>query len=158
VIAFAEVRDRVAADWTAARTAEALTVVAEGFRDEVAGGLTLADLAGRVGREVESVLRVARDGSAPGVPAALVTEVFDAEEGAVLVHADGDEVVVARISAIEPFDPRRPENVPIVEALNTRFRQAAAGDMLALFTAALRNQAGVYVNEDLIETTLAQFQ
>jgi hypothetical protein len=48
--------------------------------------------------------------------------------------------------------------VPIVEALNTRFRQAAAGDILALFTAALRNQAGVYVNEDHIESTLAQFQ
>jgi hypothetical protein len=102
--------------------------------------------------------RQARGGDVPGVPPALVGGMFGAEEGAVLVHADGDGVILARLAGVNAFDPEAPESAAVLETLRNQFRGQAAGDVLALFTAALRLQAGVYVNEDLIETTLAQFQ
>ena len=78
----AEVRDRVAADWTAARTAEALTTLADGYVAELDGGLTLAALAERLDRPIASAGPLTRGDTAEGAPPALVAEVFAAEPGA----------------------------------------------------------------------------
>ena len=52
VIPLAEIRDRVAADWTAARTADALGKLAVGYIGELDAGLDFAALAERLGRAV----------------------------------------------------------------------------------------------------------
>ena len=50
VIPLAEIRDRVAADWTATQTADALTKLAVGYIGELKAGLSFTDLAARLGR------------------------------------------------------------------------------------------------------------
>ncbi len=158
VIPLAEIRDRVAADWTEARTAEALSALAEGYRAEIAGGLPLADLAARLGRTIETARPVARGGAAPNLPATIMTDIFAGAEGDVAIEADGADVILARLTVIEPFDPALPENGALLESLRSQYGEQIAGDTLALFVAALRNRSGVTVNESLIETTLTQFQ
>ena len=59
-------RDRVAADWTAARTAEALTRLTDGYVAELDGGLTLAALAERLGRPLATVAPLTRGDTARG--------------------------------------------------------------------------------------------
>ena len=68
LLPLAEVRDRVAADWTAARTAEALTELAEGYVAELEGGLALAALAERLGRPVAAVPPLTRGETAEALP------------------------------------------------------------------------------------------
>ena len=81
LIPLAEVRDRVAADWTAARTAEALTELADGYVAELDGGLELR-------RPRRAPRPPDRDGRRPAdprrdrptaPPPALVADVFAAE-------------------------------------------------------------------------------
>jgi hypothetical protein len=70
---------------------------------------------------------------------------------------DGDGVILARITAVEPFDPEAGDNAALYDNLRQQFRTQAADDVLSLYTAALRDTAGVTVNQDLIESTLARF-
>lgn len=158
VIPLDEVRDRVAADLVAARTAEALSGVAEGFRDELAGGLDFTELATRIGRTLHTVAPRTRNDPPPDVPRALVAEIFAADEGEVLVHIDGDGVILAELTTIAPFDPAQPEAGSMLAMLRDQYREQAANDVLALFVAALRDRSGVYVNESLIDSTLTRFQ
>jgi len=66
-------------------------------------------------------------------------------------------VILAQLTGIHAFDPAAADNVPIVEQLRGQFREQAKDDVLALYTAALRDSAGVSVNQALIDTTLSRF-
>jgi peptidyl-prolyl cis-trans isomerase D len=157
LLPLAEVRDRVAADWTAARTAEALTELAEGYVADLDAGLTLAALGERIDRPVATVAPLTRADTAEGAPPALVAEVFAVEPGAALVLPDAGTVILARLGAIEPFDPAAPENAAAMTALTEQLDRQVADDLLTLFTAAVRDEAGVSVNQTLVESTLARF-
>ena len=157
VIPLAEIRDRVAADWTAARTAAALTALVDGYETELEGGLAFAALAERLGRPVQAAGPLTRGDVAEGAPPELIADVFEAEAGATVVGVDGDTVILAKVGAIEPFDPAAAENAAILAQVEDQFRQGLADDVLTLFTAAVRDQAGVQVNQALVESTLARF-
>jgi hypothetical protein len=66
-------------------------------------------------------------------------------------------VILAKLTGIHAFDPAAADNAPIVEQLRGQFREQAKDDVLALYTAALRDSAGVSVNQALIDTTLSRF-
>ena len=66
MIPLAEVRDRVAADWREARTAEALQKLADGYRDELKAGLALPEIARRLDRPILSAGPLSRGESGPG--------------------------------------------------------------------------------------------
>ncbi len=152
------VRDRVAADWTAARTAEALTALAEEHRtalDQASPGL--GALADDLSRPLQTVAPVARNAPPAGIPVGLFADLFEAAPGEVLVERDGDGAILVRLTEIVPFDAAAAESAAILEQLRGQFAGQAAGDLLTLYIGALRNQAGVSVNESLLETALAQF-
>jgi peptidyl-prolyl cis-trans isomerase D len=157
LIPLAEIRERVAADWTAARTDEALTALAEGYAKELEGGLGFAELAERVGRTAERAGPLTRTDVLPGTPPALIADVFAAEEGATVIRAAGDGVILARLDAVAPFDPAGEGNAAELEALRAQLRQGAADDVLALYSAALLDRAGVRLDQGLIDATLARF-
>jgi peptidyl-prolyl cis-trans isomerase D len=157
LLPLAEVRDRVAADWTAARTAEALTELADGYVAELDGGLTLAALAERLGRPVTAVPPLTRGGTAEGAPPQLVAEIFAADPNGAVVLRDGDGVILAGLGTVEPFDPDAAENAAAAAQVEQQFDRQVADDLLTLFTAAVRDAAGVSVNQPLIDSTLARF-
>jgi peptidyl-prolyl cis-trans isomerase D len=157
VIPLAEIRDRVAADWRAERTAEALEKLAVGYIAELNGGLAFEALAERLGRTPQPAGPMTRSEAAEGAPPGLVADVFAAAEGAAVTHRDGEAVILAKLTAVEPFDPATEENAAIVEGLRAQQSQQVQGDILALYTAALRDRAGVSVNQTLLDSTLARF-
>ena len=68
-------------------------------------------------------------------------------------------MILAKLTAVEAFDPadgaeRRRSSTTSAQ----QYREQARDDVFALYTAALREQAGVTVNQPLIESTLARFQ
>jgi peptidyl-prolyl cis-trans isomerase D len=157
VIPLAEIRDRVAADWTAERTAEALEKLAVGYIAELGSGLGFEALAERLGRTPQHAGPLTRGETAEGAPPGLVAAVFGAAPGAAVTHRDGEAVILAQLTAVEPFDPATEENAGIVEGLRAQQAQQVQGDVLALYTAALRDRAGVTVNQALLDSTLARF-
>ena len=48
-------------------------------------------------------------------------------------------------------------NAPLVDRLREQYRGQSRDDVLALYTAALREAAGVSVNQATIEATLSRF-
>ncbi|HET9067709.1 MAG TPA: hypothetical protein VFN28_03620, partial [Amaricoccus sp.] len=161
VIPLAEVRDRVAADWREARTAEALQKLADGYRDELKGGLAFAEIAKRLDRPILSAGPLGRGEAAPGAPSGLTADIFAAgggdPVGAAITHRDHATVVLAVVTGVEPFDATSEANRQLLDTVQGQFRGQVQGDLLALFTVALRDQAGVTVNQPLVESTLARF-
>ncbi len=157
VIPLAEIRDRVAADWTADQTAEALQKLATGYIGELKGGLAFADLAGRLNRPVTKAAPLTRGETAPGTPPELVADVFAAAPGAAITRRDGDGVILAQLTAIEPFDPKADANARVLANIESQYRQQVRDDTLALYTAAVRDEAGVTLNQTVIDSTLERF-
>jgi peptidyl-prolyl cis-trans isomerase D len=158
LIPLAEVRDRVIADWTAEQSVQALTTLADGYAKELHDGLAFAALAERLPRPMQVAGPLTRGETAPGAPAELVADVFAAEDGGTVVRRDRDGVVLAQLKAIAPFDPDAPDTAPVAAQLQGQYDGQVADDVLALYTAALREQVGVTVNQALIDSTLSRFQ
>jgi peptidyl-prolyl cis-trans isomerase D len=157
VIPLAEIRDRVAADWTADQTADALQKLATGYIAELKGGLAFADLAKRLNRPVTPVAPLTRGETAPGLPPGIVADVFAAAPDAAVTRRDGDGVVLAQLTQVEPFDPKADANARVLANLGSQYREQVRDDTLALYTAAVRDEAGVTVNQSLLDTTLERF-
>ncbi len=157
VIPLAEIRDRVAADWTATQTADALTRLATDDIAELKAGLSFADLATRLGQPVSKAGPLTRGETTPGAPPELVADVFAADPGATITRRDGDSVILAQLTAIEPFDPKASENAQVLTQVRDQYRGQARDDVLALYTAALRDAAGVTVNQAQIDSALSRF-
>ena len=157
VIPLEEIRDRVAADWTAARTAEALAALAETYRQELDQGLDFPALAERLGQAVSTGGPLTRGETVEGVPPELVADIFTTDPGETVTRPDGTDVILAQTTAIEAFDPQADGNGTVSEDLKAQFRTQAADDLLALYTDALRRERGVTVNQNLIDATLTRF-
>jgi peptidyl-prolyl cis-trans isomerase D len=157
LLPLAEVRAQVAADWTAERRAEAVTKLADGFAQQLHAGLTMQALAERLGRPLQTAGPLTRGETARGAPAELVADIFAADADGTVIRRDGEGVILARLGAIEAFDPATPSNASIVTQVHDQFRAQAADDVLTLYTAALREEMGVRVNRELVETTLSRF-
>ena len=66
-------------------------------------------------------------------------------------------MILAQLTATVPFDPKADANARVLDNLRGQYREQAKDDVLALYTAALRDSAGVSVNQALIDTTLSRF-
>ena len=143
---------------TDAQTAEQLTLRANEWRDEIASGLTMADLAERIGVDLQTAEDVARGQPAIGLTPEVVEAVFSSEVGDTLLETDGAGVLLVRLDSITDFDPEAPENMPIAEGVTEEYRLQAANDVLTFYTAAVRDTAGVSVNQNMIEAAIANFR
>lgn len=151
-----EVRDQVAADWTAAETGRRLTALAQGFADEVRGGLSFADLARRLGLTPAVTAPATRDAVTPGATPELVADIFAADPGGLVTAPVADGVVLAHLTAVEPFDMAAEANKAIVANAETQLRGQVAEDILALYTGALRDEAGVSLRQNQIDAVLTR--
>lgn len=157
LIPLPEVRDRVAADWTAAETGRRLATLAQGFADEVRAGLPFADLASRLGLTPSVAAPTTRDTVIPGATPELVADIFAAAPGGLVTAPVPDGVVLAQLAAVEPFDMAAEANKAIVLNAETQIRGQIAEDLLALYTGALRDEAGVSLRQNQIDAVLTRF-
>jgi peptidyl-prolyl cis-trans isomerase D len=152
-----EVRERVAADWRDAEAAARLTAEAEGLVAEIAGGTALGEIAERLGTPLERDGPFTRGETIPGLPDEIVAEIFALEPEGALAFPLPDGAVLARLETVEPFDPADGENAVLFDSVDAELRRQMGDDLLALYTLALQAEAGVSVNQSVLEGTLAQF-
>lgn len=154
-----EIRERVTADWLREKGGEQLLKQVEEaqMRASNAGDDMLATIAESFGVPVRSAGPLNRSETLPEAPSELVTRVFDpAPDGAVALR-DGADVVLAQVTEVIPFDPQDEANATLIDSLDAQLREQAADDVLSFFTAAVRDAAGVSLNQPLMESTLARF-
>jgi peptidyl-prolyl cis-trans isomerase D len=152
-----EIRAEVAADWRAAEDRRRLAALAAGFEAELAGGLPIADLAARLGRPLREAGPLARGEAPPEAPEGLVAAVFAAPPGGAATIAEDEGVALAQVTEVIGFDAAAPEGAALVASATEELGDQAAEDALVLFTQALQAQAGLRVDQALVERVLAQF-
>jgi peptidyl-prolyl cis-trans isomerase D len=152
LIPLAEVKDKVIADWKAAETRRRLLALAETYKTRLESGETFADL-GLVAKDEVNLRRdqVAQDG-----PADLVTTMFEAGANTVHVIDAPAQVVLSQLTKITPFDPDAAASKTILANVASQFSTQLGNDVIEAFTTAIRDEAGISVNQPLVDAVHRQ--
>ncbi|MFN3724593.1 MAG: SurA N-terminal domain-containing protein [Paracoccaceae bacterium] len=151
-IPFEAAREAVLAAFTADSTTKALGARAVEVKSEVEGGASL----GAFGI-VQRTANIARDGFVEGAPPALLTIVFAMSPGDVQVIEAPGYVGVVRLDEVRPAAQDGEDVVALKEAISAQVEQALAQDALQLFSNALTEEAGIFLDQSAINAVHAQF-
>jgi peptidyl-prolyl cis-trans isomerase D len=150
---FDEVRDEVAAAWSADETQRRLRALGESLEAQLAAGTGFEAL----GLEPVAETGLRRDAFIDDAPPGLVGAVFALDPGAVaLVEGDG-MVALARLDSIAPYDRNDAEMAALRGALAGAQADGIASDLYTLFTVAVRDAAGISLDPAAINAVHAQF-
>jgi len=152
LIPLAKVRDRVIADWTRAETRKRVIALADQDKAAIKGGKTFTDL----GLGAKSETGVERQIFVDGAPRSLVREVFKLAKDGLVVATGKDKVVLARLTAIQPFDPKKPQSVTVIKSLKAQYALQVGNDIFDAFARAVEDKAGVTINQALVNAVQAQ--
>ncbi|MEM8755593.1 MAG: peptidyl-prolyl cis-trans isomerase, partial [Pseudomonadota bacterium] len=151
-----DVRDLVAAGWRADALRDSLLEKAEALEAELAAGKDIAAVAEELGVEARSEGPKTRLAGWTHLNEDMVEAVFGGDLGDAASGASPgrmDAVVVARVAAVAD-GPDNEENRRLREQLAAQMNGLAGEDALTLFMLAKQEEAGVSVNQQLIESIL----
>lgn len=151
-----EVRDEVAADWTAEQQRAALAAKAKELKERIEKGAKLADIASELGLVVETKTGLTRATNDASLSPAAVIAAFGGPNGHVAnaPGIGGDGQVLMQVTAVEEKAP--------ADALDNDSSQidaiarASGDDILDQMVSTLQTAYGVSINQSLAETALAQ--
>lgn len=151
-IPFDTARDAVETAFVADATAKALADRAVEVKAAVEGGQSL----GAFGI-VERTANISREGFVEGAPGDLIAAVFAMAPGDVRVIEGPNFTGVLRLDEILPAAQEGEDVAALKEALSAQIEQAFAQDALQLFSNALTDEAGIYLDQNAINAVHAQF-
>jgi peptidyl-prolyl cis-trans isomerase D len=144
-IPFAEARDAVAADWRADALAAALSARAVEIKTQIEGGAAIGTFG-----IVDVTSDIARDGFVANAPDTLLPSVFALNEGDVQVIDGPGFVGVVRLDRIRPADTEGDEAQALRDALAAQATQAIASDAFTAYTNALADEAGIVIDQTVL--------
>ena len=143
-----EIRDEVAAAWTADATRAALTARAEALAQSPTEN---------VAETPQRLEGVARDTRLGGVPPHVLAAAFEAASGEVLaLPGDATAAWVLRVEAITDADPDEAEVAALTEALAGQIRGQVTADLFEAYGAALREEFGFSIDGAAVQAVQAQ--
>lgn len=147
----ASIRTKVADAWSAERRAEAARKKAEALAGKLTAGGTLADLAKKESLSTRTTGPFTRDGEGAGesVSTAMVEKLFRIREGESAWAEAKDGYVVGVLKEISKANPLG--DSAGVAKVTDGLRRAVASDLVAQFSAALRDRYPVNVDQAAIE-------
>ena len=150
-----EVRDRVVADWTAMKTAEALGAKATELKERVAEGAQLSAIAEELGIAVETKYALGRGDTDAVFGEAAVASAFSGPDGLVEVASDasGDNQILMQVTSVNDAANVTADTISVAQ--RRQVAQQIADDILDQMVARLQAEYGVAVNRTLAERALA---
>lgn len=149
----ADVRDAVIEDWRAGQLREALAARAQALVADMATGASLEDL-GPVGQETQ----IRRQDFIPDAPPTLVAQVFQlAEIGDTVVVPAGRAAFIARLDAVNPANRNAPDTALLLQIVDAQVAQSLASDLFEGFGQALEADAGITLDQGVINSVHATF-
>ncbi|RIK88427.1 MAG: peptidylprolyl isomerase [Hyphomicrobiales bacterium] len=150
-----EVRDRVAADWTASEASTRLAARAAEVEKALSGGTSMVELATELGIEVQTRRGLKRDGSDADLGEAGIAAVFGVTRGetGITPGAGGDSQIVFRVTdVVHPVDAG-PDAVP--PQVRDRFASGLADDLLDQLVTRLQGQYEVRIDRAAMQQALS---
>lgn len=150
-----EVRDKVIADWTAEKSAEALGAKAAELAERIKKGETLEAIAAELSLAVENKFSLKRGDSDPLFGEAAVKTVFAGVAGhaGVATDASGENRIIFKVKTVNAAEGANAETVTPEE--RNQMAVSVADDILDQMVNQLRMQYGATVNRDLAERAMA---
>ncbi|MDQ2067553.1 SurA N-terminal domain-containing protein [Xinfangfangia sp. CPCC 101601] len=152
-IPFAEVRDQVAEAFAANQLKTALAARAIEIKSAVEGGASL----GTQGI-VDQTPEIARSGTVPDAPQALVTAAFEMQPGELRVIEEGDFVAVVQLNAVTPAAETGPDAEALKASIAAQIQQALAGDLFDAYATALINATPMNIDQNAISAVNTSLQ
>ncbi len=149
-IPFAEARTAVEAGWRADALAKALSARAIEIKSAIEGGAAIGSFG-----IVDVTSETARDGTVANAPDTLLPAVFAMSEGDVrVIEAEGFIAVVV-LDKIQPAAPDGEDADALRSAIEAQAEQAISADAIGAFTAALGTEAGITIDQVVINAVNA---
>jgi peptidyl-prolyl cis-trans isomerase D len=147
----AEVRAQVVNAWKRAQLDDAARTRATAIRDQVRGGGNLRAIASAEKLEVKTTKPFTRLEHDPEsrVPPSLVGELFKLAKDGVEIGPTDTGFAVAQVTEITPADPETDKTG--VTQLSEQLREGLVDDLLTEYTAALRSQHWVSINQRALD-------
>lgn len=149
-----EVRDRVAADWTADATHAALLALAGEDLAQIQNGATLETL-GRVTTRFEDL---PRDGFVSDAPPEVAARVFAMVAGNSEVLDAGGRVFLLSLASVTPADAADAEVQAMRGQVSGALAQGIGRDVFDQFVRAAQDQVGVVISQQAIAAVNARMQ
>lgn len=151
----AEIRDRVAADWTAAQVSARLAERAGEIEKRLKDGASLDEIAAELGYEKQVKRGVRRGATDPDLGETGVAAVYGVTEGGTgLVQTpSGDGQIVFEVT--EVFEPAGASAESIAPEMRQAFRSGWSDDLLDQLVAELQQRYAVTVNQAAIQQALS---
>ncbi|MCA1365877.1 SurA N-terminal domain-containing protein [Bradyrhizobium sp. BRP14] len=150
-----EVRDEVAADWTAEQQRAALAAKAKELKERIEKGAKLADIATELGLAVETKVGLSRSTEDAALSPAAVAAAFGGPNGHVAnaPGIGGEGQILMQVTAVDDSAPGNAldDDSRQIEAV----ARASGDDILDQMVSTLQAAYGVSVNQTLAEQALA---
>ncbi|WP_417418503.1 SurA N-terminal domain-containing protein [Hoeflea sp.] len=150
-----EVREKVVADWTAMKTAEALGAKAAELKERVSKGAELSAIAEELSVAVETKYALSRNSADAVFGAAAVASAFSGPNGVVEVanDASGENRILLKVTSVNDAATVTADSVSPEQ--RNQVSQQISDDILDQMVARLQTEYGVSVNRQLAERALA---
>jgi len=150
-----EVREKVVADWTAMKTAEALGAKAAELKERVSKGAELSAIAEELSVAVETKYALSRNSADAVFGAAAVASAFSGPNGVVEVanDASGENRILLKVTSVNDASTVTADSVSPEQ--RNQVSQQISDDILDQMVARLQTEYGVSVNRQLAERALA---
>ena len=146
-IPFEQARKAVDAAWRADALANALSARAIEIKSAVEGGAAIGSFG-----IVDVTPETARDGFITGAPDSLLPTVFAMNEGDVQVIEAEGFIAVVRLDQIQPAASEGDDAEALRTAIAAQAEQAVSADAFAAFTNALSAEAGITLDQAVINS------
>jgi peptidyl-prolyl cis-trans isomerase D len=144
-IPFDEAREAVDAAWRADALTKALSARAIEIKSAIEGGAAIGSFG-----IVDVTPETARDGFISGTPETLLPAVFAMAEGDVQVIEGTDFIAIVQLDRIQPAASEGDDAEALRGAISAQAQQAMSADAFAAFTNALSTEAGITLDQAVI--------
>ena len=149
-IPFEEAREAVAADWRADALVAALSARAVEVKAAIEGGASIGSFG-----IVDVTPEISRDGFIDRAPDTLLEDVFQMAEGDVRVIEAEGFVAVVQLTAIMPAATEGADADAFRAAIAAQAEEAISNDAITAFTNALTTEAGIFIDQAVINAVHA---
>ncbi len=152
----ADVKADVEAAWVLAETTKRLTELGNSLQERIAAGEPIGQIASELDMTVIQEAPFGRNDIIEDTPPEFVREIFAAQQDEAVVVEDTGSVLIAMITDIVPAVLVGDQIDAQMGMIETQIDASTANDLFAYFTQGLQAEAGISVNQSLINNVLGQ--